>query len=314
MAQLLDAVARLPKDSIVLFVSLLRDGTGRLFTNPKRYRSSPEPRTSPSTAGRRPTSVMASWGPSRKLRGPGAKAAELGLRILGESRRGTCPSSTARAPRTSSTSASFAAGASARIDSPHGSIVRYQDPSLWSLYRGYVAGGTLALGVISLMWGLLLQRAGRRRVELSLDERLKFESLLSELSASLIHISLNDLDEEIGRGLRQIGEFLKVDQGQPPRVRGGRGHRSNLVGRGRGGAAVTRHGGLVSSLGRPSSFGKDTSSGSPAWTSFPSTPRSTGEAIRKAARSLTCRPARRRRHPPRRACPSTAVRAREDVA
>jgi signal transduction histidine kinase len=49
-------------------------------------------------------------------------------------------------------------------------------------------------------------------VELSLDERLKFESLLSELSASLIHISLNDLDEEIGRGLRQIGEFLKVDR------------------------------------------------------------------------------------------------------
>jgi len=35
MAQLLDAVARLPKDSTVLFVSLLRDGAGRLFTNPE---------------------------------------------------------------------------------------------------------------------------------------------------------------------------------------------------------------------------------------------------------------------------------------
>src|SRR5947207_2110412 len=68
---------------------------------------------------------------------------------------------------------------------PQGSIVRYQDPSLWALYRGYVAGGVLILGVMSLTWGLLLQRAGRRRVELSLDERLKFESLLSNLSATL---------------------------------------------------------------------------------------------------------------------------------
>jgi PAS domain S-box-containing protein len=50
------------------------------------------------------------------------------------------------------------------------------------------------------------------RVELSLDERLRFESLLSELSAGLIHVSLNDLDDEIGRGLGRVGEFLKVDR------------------------------------------------------------------------------------------------------
>jgi GAF domain-containing protein len=73
-------------------------------------------------------------------------------------------------------------------------------------------GGVLILGLTSLMWGLLLQRSGRRRVELSLDERLRFESLLSELSAGLIHVSLNALDDEIGRGLRQVGEFLKVDR------------------------------------------------------------------------------------------------------
>jgi hypothetical protein len=35
---------------------------------------------------------------------------------------------------------------------PQGSIVRYQDPSLWALYRGYVAGGVLILGVMSLTW------------------------------------------------------------------------------------------------------------------------------------------------------------------
>jgi signal transduction histidine kinase len=35
---------------------------------------------------------------------------------------------------------------------------------------------------------------------------------LSELSAGLIHVSLNDLDDEIGRGLQRVGEFLKVDR------------------------------------------------------------------------------------------------------
>ena len=213
MARLLDAVARLPKDSTVLFVSLLRDGSGRLFTNPEAV----------SLIARASNVPVYSWaethlghgivgGRLASFEAQGARAAELGLRIL----RGEQPRNV---PIVDGEGAAYIFDVrqlrrwgigESRL--PHGSIVRYQDPSLWSLYRGYVTGGMLVLGVVSLMWGLLLQRAGRRRVELSLDERLKFESLLSELSASLIHISLNDLDDEIGRGLRQIGEFLKMDR------------------------------------------------------------------------------------------------------
>ncbi len=213
MARLLDAVARLPKDSTVLFVSLLRDGSGRLFTNPEAV----------SLIARASNVPVYGWaethlghgivgGRLASFEAQGARAAELGLRIL----RGEQPRNV---PIVDGEGAAYIFDVrqlrrwgigESRL--PHGSIVRYQDPSLWSLYRGYVTGGMLVLGVVSLMWGLLLQRAGRRRVELSLDERLKFESLLSELSASLIHISLNDLDDEIGRGLRQIGEFLKMDR------------------------------------------------------------------------------------------------------
>ena len=213
MAQLRDAVARLPKDSAVLFVSLLRDGGGRLFTNPEAV----------SLIARASNVPVYSWaetylghgivgGRLASFEAQGAKAAELGLRILGGEQPRNVPIVDGEGAAYIFDVRQLRRWGIGENRLPHGSIVRYQDPSLWSLYRGYVAGGTLALGVISLMWGLLLQRAGRRRVELSLDERLKFESLLSELSASLIHISLNDLDEEIGRGLRQIGEFLKVDR------------------------------------------------------------------------------------------------------
>lgn len=213
MAQVLDTVARLPKESTVLFVSLLRDGAGRLFTNPEAV----------SLIARASNVPVYSWaethlghgivgGRLASFEAQGARAGELGLRIL----RGEQPRNL---PIVDGEGAAYIFDVrqlrrwgigESRL--PHGSIVRYQDPSLWSRYRGYAAGGVLLLGVMSLMWGLLLQRAGRKRVELSLDDRLRFESLLSEVSASLIHISLNDLDDEIGRGLRQIGEFLKVDR------------------------------------------------------------------------------------------------------
>jgi signal transduction histidine kinase/ABC-type uncharacterized transport system substrate-binding protein len=213
MAQLLDAVARLPKDSTVLFVSLLHDGAGRLFTNPEAI----------SLIARASNVPVYSWsethlghgivgGRLASFEAQGTRAAELALRIL----RGEQPKNV---PIVDGEGAAYIFDVRqlrrwgiGENRLPQGSIVRYQDPSLWTLYRGYVIGGVLILGVTSLMWGLLLQRAGRKRVEVSLDERLRFESLLSELSAGLIHVSLNALDDEIGQGLRRVGEFLKVDR------------------------------------------------------------------------------------------------------
>lgn len=213
MAQLLDAVARLPRDSTVLFVSLLRDGAGRLFTNPEAV----------SLIARASNVPVYSWsethlghgivgGRLASFEAQGARAAELGLRVLRGERPKDVPIVDGEGAAYIFDVRQLRRWGIGEHRLPQGSIVRYQDPSLWALYRGYVFGGVLILGVVSLTWGLLLQRAGRRRVELSLDERLRFESLLSELSASLIHISLNDLDDEIGRGLRRIGEFLKVDR------------------------------------------------------------------------------------------------------
>jgi signal transduction histidine kinase len=213
MPQVLDGVARLPKDSVVLFVSLLRDGSGRLFTNPEAV----------SLIARASNVPIYSWsethlghgivgGRLASFEAQGARAAELALRIL----RGEQPKNV---PMVDGDGAAYIFDVRqlrrwgiGENRLPQGSIVRYQDPSLWALYRGYVIGGVLILGGASLMWGLLLQRSGRRRVEVSLDERLRFESLLSELSARLIHVSLNDLDDEISRGLRRVGAFLKVDR------------------------------------------------------------------------------------------------------
>ncbi len=59
----------------------------------------------------------------------------------------------------------------------------------------------------------LLHRVARRRTKFALEERLRFETLLSELSAGLIHVPAVDIDAALARALRQVGTFLGVDRG-----------------------------------------------------------------------------------------------------
>ncbi len=76
-----------------------------------------------------------------------------------------------------------------------------------------VGGAALILSVMVLGIALLLERAGRRRAELSLGERLRFETLLSEQVATFSRASGADVDREIQRALRRIADFLAVDWG-----------------------------------------------------------------------------------------------------
>jgi signal transduction histidine kinase len=53
----------------------------------------------------------------------------------------------------------------------------------------------------------------RRRMELSLAERLRFEQLLSSLATAFSHLSAADFDRAVQHGLRQVVDFLAVDRG-----------------------------------------------------------------------------------------------------
>ena len=54
----------------------------------------------------------------------------------------------------------------------------------------------------------------RKRLELSLAERLRFETLLSEQSATFSSLSPAEVDREINRALRRIADFFKADWGR----------------------------------------------------------------------------------------------------
>jgi len=53
----------------------------------------------------------------------------------------------------------------------------------------------------------------RRRMELSLAERLRFEQLLSSLATAFSHLSAADFDPAVQHGLRQVVDFLGIDRG-----------------------------------------------------------------------------------------------------
>jgi signal transduction histidine kinase len=61
--------------------------------------------------------------------------------------------------------------------------------------------------------GFLRERARRTRAELSLGERLRFETLLADQVATFSSVSAADVDREIQRALRRIADFLEVDWG-----------------------------------------------------------------------------------------------------
>jgi signal transduction histidine kinase len=66
------------------------------------------------------------------------------------------------------------------------------------------------LGLLSEAFASALER---RRTEVSLAERLAFETLLSSLSTTFSSLSAADFDREIERGLRRIVDFFDLDHG-----------------------------------------------------------------------------------------------------
>jgi len=96
------------------------------------------------------------------------------------------------------------------------------EPSLWELYRWHIVVAVALIAVQTLLIvRFVFLRAARKRTELLLEERLQFETLVSELSAGLIRVPPSAIDAALERGLQKVGTFLGVDRGTLDEFRGG---------------------------------------------------------------------------------------------
>lgn len=96
---------------------------------------------------------------------------------------------------------------------PSGSIVKFAVLSPWQLYKRWIVGG---LGFIvlqsALIIYLLFQRRRRRRAEQRLNSELRFESLVSTLSASFASVARERARNEIETALGKLREFFHLDR------------------------------------------------------------------------------------------------------
>jgi two-component system, NarL family, sensor kinase len=207
----LKTISALPKGSVVLSGPFLRDGTGRDFTVNTFMSQMMAVARVPVyglTEGTIGTGVVG--GHVVSFEAHGKVAAGLALRTLA----GEHPSPTTEG----TTVPTFDDRQLVRwgIDRrllPPGSVVLFQELSLWERYRSYVIGAAGLVVLQSLLIGLLLvQRAQRRRAQRSLADRLRFETLLSNLSAALSSCPSAEIDREIEMGLRRIVEDLGTDR------------------------------------------------------------------------------------------------------
>ena len=97
---------------------------------------------------------------------------------------------------------------------PPGSVVRFKELTVWERYKWRIIG-VLGLCVLQsvLITVLILERRRRQRSKALLDERLRFETLLSKLSAEFASLPAGEVDLAINRWVTRLSELLEADTG-----------------------------------------------------------------------------------------------------
>jgi signal transduction histidine kinase len=202
MAEVRQAVSRLPPQTAILFTSIFRDGAGQTVIATEAGRSTAQ-------WANVPVYVMydtilgagAVGGSMLSIEAIGKRAGELARLIL----TGTAPASlpfeilTDSVPMFDWRALKRWGISESRL--PPNSIVRFRPQSLWEEYRWYVIGVLMIIGIqTAMIAALFAQRARRRRAEAELQRQreelahLTRVSTVGELTTSVAH----ELNQPLG--------------------------------------------------------------------------------------------------------------------
>ena len=93
-----------------------------------------------------------------------------------------------------------------------GGVVQFRQPTFWEHYKWLIIA-VLALCLLeaALIDILLRERRRRRRAQQRLEERLRFEQLVSELSGTFINLAPEKVEAQIIEALGQVASLLRFD-------------------------------------------------------------------------------------------------------
>jgi signal transduction histidine kinase/ABC-type uncharacterized transport system substrate-binding protein len=206
-------LAKLSRNTIVIYLSIESDVTGQVFIPRDLLPSFTKASLAPIYGlSENFIGFGVVGGSVINLEHQGREVAQIALRVLGGEKPSDIP------PTPSSSEFIFDWRQLHRFGLresalPSGSTVKFRVPSVWELYWKWIAGSvTLILLQTSFILYLLLQRRRRARAEHFLEQELRFETLLSELSATFSSLPAVRVDAEIAAGLGRLRLFLELDR------------------------------------------------------------------------------------------------------
>jgi len=212
--QLQEELAHLPDHTIVFYVGVLLDGAGNTFTGIQSLELIAARSNAPiygffsqfvghGIVGGRPANFEAH----------GARAGALGLRILNGEDPDKIPVSTDNGDPFTVDWRQLKRWQLSESRLPPGTVVMFKQFSVWELYKWRIISiiGLCLLEMV-LIAGLLVQRRKRQWSKNALAEQLRFERVLTNLSAAFVTLPNDQIESVIERGLKGIAEFLKVER------------------------------------------------------------------------------------------------------
>lgn len=192
---LLQAVARLPRDTVVLHTTMFRDAAGRAPTARTLTERLTASSSVPVYGVFEPLIGMGALGGSVVSLGlQGKRAGEMAVAIMNGRRPEDLPVERSPAPTVRVDFGQMRRFNISEARLPPGAIVMFRPESLWTQYRAWIAGGLIVVLLQSaLIFALLVERAHRRRAELR-EQRQRVElahasrlATIGEITASIAH-------------------------------------------------------------------------------------------------------------------------------
>jgi transcriptional regulator with GAF, ATPase, and Fis domain len=224
---ILGRVSDLPPNSIVLFLTLIQDGEGKLVPEnalPLISRVSNAP-----VYGLFDLYVGYGivGGSVYSIEDRGIRIGKVGVRILAGEKPRDIPFGTGQRHLNLYDWRQLKRWGIAENDLPKGSIIRYQPLTFYSQYKWHIWGAVALIVIEAILINMLLfNRARRSRAERELQrahhkleetvteriQQLQFEKLISRVSSEFINLPHDLIDNKIETGLKLVAEAFDFDR------------------------------------------------------------------------------------------------------